>query len=79
MKNTLQVLILIAFITTRITAQAKEIAPPDFIKTITFKSNTTQSQLPILKLGEQLLLEFDALNANEEDFYTGPVALLFRQ
>ena len=50
-------------------AQAEEVSPPDFIKTITFKSNTTQGQLPVLKLGEPLVLEFDALNANEEDFY----------
>ena len=50
-------------------AQAVEVSPPDFIKTISFKSNTTQGQLPVLKLGEPLVLEFDALNANEEDFY----------
>ncbi|BAO76243.1 DUF5103 domain-containing protein [Winogradskyella sp. PG-2] len=50
-------------------AQANEVSPPDFIKTITFKSNTTQGQLPILKLGEQLQLEFDALTGDEEDFY----------
>jgi hypothetical protein len=50
-------------------AQAVEVSPPDFIKTIIFKSNTTQGQLPILRLGEPLILEFDALNANEEDFY----------
>lgn len=50
-------------------AQVEEVSPPDFIKTITFKSNTTQGQLPVLKLGEPLILEFDALNANEEDFY----------
>ena len=50
-------------------SQVEEVTPPDFIKTITFKSNTTQGQLPILKLGEPLILEFDALNANEEDFY----------
>lgn len=50
-------------------AQVEEVSPPDFIKTITFKSNTTQGQLPVLKLGETLILEFDALNANEEDFY----------
>ncbi|WP_411893534.1 DUF5103 domain-containing protein [Winogradskyella sp. A2] len=49
--------------------QAVEVSPPDFIKTIKFKSNTTQGQLPILQLGEPLVLEFDALNANEEDFY----------
>lgn len=50
-------------------SQVTEVTPPDFIKTITFKSNTTQGQLPILKLGEQLILEFDALTGNEEDFY----------
>ena len=50
-------------------SQVEEVSPPDFIKTITFKSNTTQGQLPVLKLGEPLVLEFDALNANEEDFY----------
>ena len=50
-------------------AQVKEITPPDFIKTITFKGNTSQAQLPILRLGESFSLEFDALNGNEEDFY----------
>ena len=50
-------------------SQAREVSPPDFIKTITFKSNTTQGQLPVLRLGEPLVLEFDALNPNEEDFY----------
>ena len=51
-------------------SQAVEVSPPYFIKTITFKSNTTQGQLPVLKLGEPLVLEFDALNATEEDFYS---------
>ena len=50
-------------------AQVEEITPPDFIKTITFKGNTSQAQLPILRLGESFSLEFDALNGNEEDFY----------
>ncbi|MDH7911470.1 DUF5103 domain-containing protein [Winogradskyella sp. SYSU M77433] len=50
-------------------AQVEEVSAPYFIKTITFKSNTTQGQLPILKLGEQLVLEFDALTGYEEDFY----------
>ena len=49
--------------------QVKEIHPPDYIKTIGFKSNTPESQLPVLKLGEYLVLEFDALNGDEEDFY----------
>ncbi|HLT53901.1 MAG TPA: DUF5103 domain-containing protein [Flavobacteriaceae bacterium] len=46
-----------------------EVAPPDYIKTINFKGNTQESQLPVLKLGEYLKLEFDALNGNEDDFY----------
>ena len=46
-----------------------EVNPPDFIKTIIFKSNTNEGELPVLKLNERLTLEFDALNGNEEDFY----------
>ena len=46
-----------------------EINPPDYIKTINFKGNTPESQLPILKLGDNLVLEFDALNGDEADFY----------
>lgn len=34
-----------------------------------FKGNTNESQLPIIKLGEPLLLEFDALTGLEPDFY----------
>lgn len=34
-----------------------------------FKGNTNESQLPILRLGEPLLLEFNALNGLESDFY----------
>jgi hypothetical protein len=50
-------------------SQAQEINPPEFIQTIIFKSNTNQGELPILKLGETLSLEFDALTGDEEDFY----------
>lgn len=51
-------------------AQVEEINPPDYIKTITFKSrNTQQGELPILRLNEPFLLEFDALLATEPDFY----------
>lgn len=50
-------------------SQVHELDPPEEIKTITFKSNTNQSELPILELNERLYLEFDALNANEDDFY----------
>jgi hypothetical protein len=47
----------------------EEVQPPDYIKTINFRGNTEESQLPVLKLGEYLKLEFDALNANEDDYY----------
>jgi len=46
-----------------------ETAPPDFIKSIVFKGNTPETQIPIFKLGEFIRLEFDALNGDEEDFY----------
>ncbi|HZW63674.1 MAG TPA: DUF5103 domain-containing protein [Flavobacteriaceae bacterium] len=48
---------------------AREVHPPEYIKTVTFKGNTPESQLPVLKLGDRLILQFDALNANEDDFY----------
>ncbi|WP_298239303.1 DUF5103 domain-containing protein [uncultured Algibacter sp.] len=50
-------------------SQVEEVNPPDYIKTIKFKGDTPESQLPVLKLGEYLVLEFDALNGDEEDFY----------
>ncbi len=57
------------FLSTLTFGQVSEVNPPDYIKTIIFKSNTNQSQLPILKLGERLRLEFDVLNGDEADFY----------
>ncbi len=50
-------------------AQEEEIEPQEYIKTITFKGDTPESQLPILRLGQQLTLEFDVLNGDEADFY----------
>jgi hypothetical protein len=55
--------------TTFVFGQVKEVNPPNYIKTITFKGSQQESQLPILRLGEPLRLEFDALNGKEEDFY----------
>lgn len=62
-------LVTLLFSTTFFGQVAQEVAPPDYIKTITFKGNTAESQLPVLKLGEYLKLEFDALNGDEEDYY----------
>ena len=50
-------------------AQEVEIEPQEYIITITFLGDTPESQLPILRLGQQLTLEFDVLNGNEDDFY----------
>lgn len=50
-------------------SQVNETNPPDYIKTINFKGNTQEPQLPILTLGDRLALEFDALNGDEDDFY----------
>lgn len=51
------------------TQVAKEVNPPDYIKTIQFLGNSSESQLPIIKLGDVLRLEFDAVNNEEADFY----------
>lgn len=51
-------------------SQVEEVNPPDYIKSITFKSASSEfGELPILKLGETFYLEFDALVSNEPDFY----------
>lgn len=51
-------------------AQVQEVNPPNYIKSITFKSlNSDLGELPIIKLGETFYLEFDALVNNEPDFY----------
>lgn len=59
----------ILLVSTSVFSQVEEINPTEEIKTITFKGDTPESQLPILKLGESLILEFDVLNGNEDDYY----------
>lgn len=48
--------------------EKKEVAPPDYIKTIIFKG-PTDDQFPVIALGESLTLEFDDLYAEEADYY----------
>ncbi|MEH6537942.1 MAG: type IX secretion system plug protein domain-containing protein [Psychroserpens sp.] len=51
-------------------SQVEEVNPPDYIKTVTFRSRTSsQGQLPIIRLGEAFHLEFDVLTTDEPDFY----------
>jgi len=61
--------IFLFLVPTFVFAQVEEINPQDYIKTITFKGDTPESQLPILKLGEYLILEFDDINGDEVDYY----------
>ncbi|HUH29571.1 type IX secretion system plug protein domain-containing protein [Gelidibacter sp.] len=69
MTSNLRYFLLLFFYTACVFSQIEEVNPPDYIKTIMFRGNTDESQLPILKLGEPLLLEFDALTGTEPDFY----------
>ena len=46
-----------------------ETNPPSYVKTINFKGNSFDSQLPVIKLGDPLHLEFDVLTGDEPDFY----------
>ena len=62
-------LLLFLLVSTSVFGQVEEINPTEEIKTITFRGDTQESQLPILKLGEYLILEFDVLNGNEDDYY----------
>jgi len=61
----------LCFIATGFTySQMVEINPPEYIKSITFKSNSSNlGELPIIKLNETFYLEFDALVDDERDFY----------
>ena len=45
-----------------------EVTEPSHIKTIVFKPTSTNSYVPIVKLGEKLRLTFDDLNADEHDY-----------
>lgn len=69
MQQKLKQLILLLIIPLTSFSQVEEIIPPDYIKTIYFNGETAESQLPIIRLGESLNLEFDALNGNEDDYY----------
>jgi hypothetical protein len=63
-------LFLVLFSTISAYSQVEEVNPPDYIKSVTFKSNSSDlGELPIIKLGEPFYIEFDALVTDEPDFY----------
>jgi hypothetical protein len=43
--------------------------PPDHIKTITFQNPRETTQIPIIKLGNLIELQFDDINGDEADYY----------
>jgi len=50
-------------------AQLLEKIEPFHIRTVQFRGGTQQSKLPIINLGETLILSFDDINGDEEDYY----------
>ncbi len=46
----------------------EEVSPPASLRTIIFKSGQ-EDQFPIVRLGESIRLQFDDLQANEEDYF----------
>lgn len=61
---------LVFLLSVSVFSQVEEVNPPDYIRSITFKSNSSDlGELPIMKLGEPFYIEFDALVRDEPDFY----------
>jgi len=63
------IILIFLYLCNSLKAQYSEQIAPEYIKTIQFAGDTKQSQLPIIRLGEELFLSFDALNGNEADYY----------
>lgn len=68
MRFLLKQLFFLLFISTLMGQVQEEVNPPYNIKTIIFKG-PTEDQFPIIRLGEQIYLEFDDITATEQDFY----------
>lgn len=68
MKNYILLLGLFFSISLGFAQELKEIAPPFYIKTISFVQNA-QNAIPIFQLGDGFELQFDDLHGNEEDYY----------
>src|SRR5690606_14332295 len=69
MSKTLSATLLLLLICFPIFAQVLDKVEPSYISTVQFRGSTDLSQLPIIRLGEQVRLSFDALNGEEADFY----------
>lgn len=69
MSKTLAATFILLLTVLPIFSQIVEKVEPSYISTIQFRGATDLSQLPLIQLGGQLQLSFDALNGEEEDFY----------
>lgn len=47
----------------------KELAPPEYIKTIQLQELTSERQVPLIELGKTLAFSFDDINGDEADYY----------
>ena len=61
-------ILLLFFIVPLVAQIQEEVNPPYNIKTIIFKG-PTEDQFPIVRLGEEIFLEFDDITASEQDYY----------
>lgn len=57
------------FTVNQFTLAQTDIEDAEYIKTVIFRSNVTNTYTPIIKLGEELKLVFDDLNADERNYY----------
>ncbi len=62
-------LVILQFLLPKVSAQIIEKIEPFHIRTVQFQGNTEQSELPVIRLGERLMLSFDDINGTEEDYY----------
>lgn len=70
MHTNLKYALLLYIIPLFVFSQVEEVNPPNYIKTITFKSNSSElGEIPIIRLGDPFYLEFDVLLPTEPDFY----------
>jgi hypothetical protein len=68
MRFSLKHIFFLLFTTSLFAQIQEEVNPPENIKSIVFKG-ATDDQFPVVKIGEQIRLEFDDILANEQDYY----------
>lgn len=69
MSKNISYLVFFLFLAVSARAQMEEKIAPEYIRTIQFRGNSNLSELPIINLGQPVVLTFDAINGNEEDYY----------